>query len=330
MNTLLLVGDTEDNYAFKKLKGLDKPNIKISYDDILNNNLPEIDGDISVFLFFPMKYWDEHIEGQYYEGVYGNYTFYIKFERFWENINQLLHEKYFYNNLHFINNPLRLALCRDKAKMKQLLSHWKISVPKTYYARKYKLILKLLDSGKKLFVKARCGSMGKGITYLEKDKWLSNLEFFDDSIVSRKSDEGWTFHDLSNNLNFLKELFKTDIIIEENIDTISVDGKKFDLRILVYGDEVLYMYPRVNDFDKVTTNISQGGHRETMAFLDIPVDVIDKIKKTALKSVKVLGLTFAGVDVLISDNLEFYVVEVNAFPGFPPNFVKILSYKMFS
>ncbi|GAH47939.1 unnamed protein product, partial [marine sediment metagenome] len=92
----------------------------------------------------------------------------------------------------------------------------------------------------------------------------------------------------------------------------------FDLRLYVFYDRVLYVYPRVNEKDAVTTNISQGGRAGSSSLLKkLPKNVIDRAVRSAVKTIKIVGVNFAGVDVMISRDLKVYVVELNAFPGFP-------------
>jgi glutathione synthase/RimK-type ligase-like ATP-grasp enzyme len=61
-------------------------------------------------------------------------------------------------------------------------------VPKRFNVKGVKDVLRLLDDGYKLFIKVRFGSMGKGITYLEKGRWMTNFRFRKGKIVSKKSD----------------------------------------------------------------------------------------------------------------------------------------------
>lgn len=324
MRETLLIGDIEDKYAFAKL-GDTEGLYKASYDDILDNELPEIPHQISIFPFFPMRYWNEHIEGRYYYGVYGNYSFYTKFRSFWERINNLLSERYFWQDITYVNHPLNIPICRDKELMKSFLKRQNIRIPRSYYTRNYHQIISLLEKGRKLFVKARCGSMGKGITYLEKGMWQSNLKFHENSIISRKSDKGWEFNEVTDNMDFLKDLLRTDVVIEDAIDTYSMDGEIFDIRVIILKNEFLYMYPRINRAEKIITNISQGAKRGTMSMIPtMNESTINDIKRIAVKSVSALGLGFAGVDILLDKDFGIYVLEVNAFPGLTEEMLKIV------
>jgi hypothetical protein len=45
--------------------------------------------------------------------------------------------------------------------------------------------------------------MGKGITYLSPLNWQTNFIFKDNRIISRRSDYGWRFRDITGNNAFL-------------------------------------------------------------------------------------------------------------------------------
>ncbi|MFH1645415.1 MAG: hypothetical protein ABIB11_03250, partial [Candidatus Omnitrophota bacterium] len=50
----------------------------------------------------------------------------------------------------------------------------------------------------------------------------------------------------------------------------------------------------------------------------LPEHMIEGAKKLAEKASKVLGLNYAGIDVMLDRNLKtIYVIDVNVFPGFP-------------
>ena len=109
-----------------------------------------------------------------------------------------------------------------------------------------------------------------------------------------------------------------DIIIEEAIGSYGIDDQKFDLRLYTLYDDVLFIYPRTNDKAAITTNISQGAKGRTSRFLKkIPRKAIDKAIRSAVKTIKAVDVNFAGVDLMVGEDLNVYVIELNAFPGFP-------------
>jgi len=328
MNTTVLVlGDESDWESYERFcKQLQKTSFKklkwvtATYDLLEKNELPVIDSDtLIIFLFFPFSYWDKYIEKEGYEGVYGNVEFYNKFRSFWSEIHRTLKKVYRGKKISFINHPLKIAIDRDKELTKTILSENGVKIPISYYTRDYRDILKFVDQeNKKLFLKVRYGSMGKGITYLEKGNWKTNFRFKDGKIVSPRSDYGWTFIDITDNVEFLKELLTKDIVIEEAIDAYKLDNIIFDLRLYMFYDDVLYIFPRTNKKSAITANISQGGKGRSTQFLKrFPKNVIDRAVKRGIRTIKGMDVNFAGVDVMISKDLRVYVIELNTFPGFP-------------
>jgi len=328
MNTTVLVlGDESDWESYNRFcEQLQKHHSKklkwvtATYDLLEKNRLPLIESDmLIIYLFFPFTYWDKHVEKEGYKGVYGNVYFYNKFRAFWSEIHRTLRKTYRGKKIRFINHPLKIAIDRDKEFTKTILSENKINIPTPYYTRKYKDILKLVDQeNKKLFLKVRYGSMGKGMTYVEKGNWKTNFRFEDGKIVSPRSDQGWTFIDITDNVEFLKELLTKDIVIEEAIDTYKLDDIIFDLRLYVFYDEVLYILPRTNEKGAITANISQGGQGRSTRFLKrFPKNIISKVVTSGTRTIKAMDVNFAGVDVMISKDFKIYVIELNTFPGFP-------------
>ena len=326
MKTLIILGSKRDWEAYLKFcknkKLFEKSDINpicLTYWKLFNGGLKKNKSEeIIVFPFFPYYYWDTSIESKNYKGTYGNYDFYLKFRQYWKWVEAKINNFYYDKKISYINHPKYCATDRDKVLTKQLLKKAKISVPRDIRSRKISEIKKLIKKTN-LFIKVRCGAMGKGITYLTKESWLTNFRFRNNRIHSRKSDKGWTFIDKTNNNKFLKELLKKDIIIEPEIKSLLIDGEKFDLRLYCNRNKVYYIYPRANNRNAITTNISQGAIGKSQDFLKkIPKQMLKSAKKTSIRAVKALNLDFAGVDIIFNKRTKKPVVlEVNCFPGFP-------------
>lgn len=325
--SLISVGDKVDFDSFKKLhrerKRFNRSCISyraLSYKDLLNGDIPKIKAKaVLFFFFFPFDYWNKHIEPRNYKGIYGNTTFYKKFVGFFKSVNSSIKKNFSGKKIFFINSPALSARYRDKLAVKRLLKSNDVTTPPLYGVTVAENIYKYLAKGSSFFIKQRYGSMGKGITFISPLVWKTNFVFRKRRILSRKSDYGWRFRNITEKEIFLKKLSQSSIYIEGAVDSYFIKGKKFDLRVYILFNKVLFIYPKSNDPGNITTNISQEGQGEYPAFLrPIPKSVIDRVKREALKTTKVLGLNFAGVDVIIDKRLKnIYIIDVNIFPGFP-------------
>lgn len=337
-STVLAVGDKSDFDAFqkfyreRKLFRQNKLNFRyVNYSNLLKNKNPGITTrEVIVLLFFPFEYWNKKIETKRYHGIYGNKMFYIKFKRFWEKVELSLKRAYPDKQLFFLNHPKRVGDCRDKVLIKKIISKAGIPTPRLYNTKSCRKICEHINKGKNLFIKVRFGSMGKGLTFLNKDNWYTNFDYHNNRIISRKSDYGWRFREVSGNLNFLKKLLKTDVIVEEAVEGFLIRDRIFDLRLYVFFNDILFIYPRTNNRNNIITNISQGARGESSRFLrHLSKKLITKTVQYAQRAAQVMGLNFAGVDVLVGSNgKDIYVLEVNAFPGFPRNNIFNLSKHM--
>ncbi|MFQ5952610.1 MAG: RimK family alpha-L-glutamate ligase [Candidatus Omnitrophota bacterium] len=324
--TILAIGDRADYDSYKKLnkekrfiveQGFDYKTVH--YKQFLEGRIPEIDTEkVIIFAFFPFAYWDKYIEHRHYRGIYGNHTFYKKFNRFCQRIVDITKTLLPDKEIFFVNNPLLSSFYRDKMVVMDALSKNGVTVPQMFRTRRIRDINSLLENGHKLFIKPRCGSMGKGITFLQLGDWQTNFKFRNNKIISKKSDYGWRFREITGNTAFLRKLLKKDVFMEEAIDPMNMRGDRVDFRVYTFLDKVLYVYPRRNAIDEVTTNISQGGRGDPSLLDFIPEKLVKKIKRMALKATKELKLDFTGIDIIVDNNLKnVYVVDVNMFPGFP-------------
>ena len=161
--TLLVIGDYKDFDTFRKIFKSKRffANTKIAfrnmgYSDLLKNEFPSIKTkEVIVFLCFPYHYWDKYIEPKNYKGVYGNKSFYTKFKKFWGEVETKINEVYSDKIIKYINHPKNLAKDRDKDLTKKAVFKAGVVIPKNYLTRKYDHLIKIIDSGKKLFVKSQ-------------------------------------------------------------------------------------------------------------------------------------------------------------------------------
>ena len=292
--------------------------VTTDYTNILAEKIPHIKTEkVAIFLFFPFNYWNKNIEYKNYRGIYGCLLFQKKFVRFWKSVEKILRSTLSDKRIHFINRPELCGLYRDKLLVSKILSRARIPTPKIYNTSSLNRIQQLISKGHKLFIKPRCGSMGKGITYLSPDSWQTNFIFKNGKIRSRISDYGWNFIDITGNTRFLGKLLKEDVLIQEAVIPPLFEGNIVDLRVYAFFNKALYIFPRKNRADKITTNVSQGGKGDDTLLKVIPKNLLSKAKHTAEKTLSILNLGFGGIDIFLDKNLkDVYVIEANVFPGF--------------
>ena len=324
--TVLTVGDRADYDSFKKFhkeKNLILESgfeyVTTSYKKLLTKGAPRIETEkVIIFLFFPFYYWNKNIEHKNYKGIYGSKAFYRKFIHFWGKVDSTIRKSLRGKSVFFANPPQLCGLYRDKLKVLKKFSQAGIPTPRSYRISRTSQIENLLGKGQSFFLKPRYGSMGKGITFLGLSNWKTNFVFKNNKIISRKSDRGWKFRDITGNRKFLSKLIKKDILIEQAINSMLFKNMKIDMRIYTFFNKVLYVYPRRNKVSRITTNISQGAKGDSSILKKIPKHLVRKAKKIAENAPKALGLNLAGMDVMVDRNLkDLYVVDVNLFPGFP-------------
>jgi len=334
--TIFAIGDNADYDSYKKFhrehKLLSEYNFdytSTNYKRFLNGKAPKIKTEkVIIFLFFPFFYWNKYIEHKNYKGVYANRIFYTKFIRFWKIVDEKIKKNLTGKEIFFINDPSLCGLYRDKLVVRRKLARRNIPIPKLYTTSRVKDIKDMLKKGHNFFLKPRCGSMGKGITYLSCFDWQTNFAFKNNKIISRRSDRGWKFRDVTGNNIFLRKLLKKDITVEQAIETLVLKNKKIDFRMYTFFNKTLYVYPRRNKRDKITTNISQGGRGDPKLLEILPKRLISKARRMAEETSKALDLNFIGLDIIPDRNLkDMYVIDINVFAGFPKiKFFKLAQY----
>ncbi len=325
--TILVIGDHSDRKSFLKFKR--KRNVFINknidfrtvrYNTVINGNLPDIKSNkIMILLFFPLDYWDNEIEKRFVKGrVYGDRKCIEMFHDYLDRIRETIRKKYRGKEMSYVNSFAAVKIDRDKELTKKVIKKSGVPVPRSYSTRKYNDIIGLLNKGKKLYLKVNFGANGKGITRLEKGKWLTNFIYRGGSIVSRKGDYGWRFKDITGNSGFLRKLLGKDLVIEEAISPYMIDGKKFDIRYYVIYGKVKHVIIRSAAAGRVVTNITQGGAKEKTGFIKtIPAMYVNRAEKYAVRAAKALNLNLAGIDVMFSKNGIPRVIEAQSFPEFP-------------
>lgn len=208
------------------------------------------------------------------------------FAIFWDKdiyLAELLEEA----GVRLFNGSRAIDLCDNKAKTYMALFKGGVTIPDTIIAPKTfeglgYTDMEFLDKaikrlGLPLVIKEAYGSFGQQV-YLAKSR--------DEAV------------------DIISSLGHKDFVMQRFISTSC--GR--DLRINVVGGRVIATMYRYNDND-FRSNISSGGSMKAY-------EPDEAQKETAIKAAEVLGLDFAGVDVMFGENGEPVVCEVNSNPHF--------------
>jgi ribosomal protein S6--L-glutamate ligase len=175
-----------------------------------------------------------------------------------------------------------LIRSRDKLRSLQIISKSGVGIPKSVFARHPKAndVKNLIEEvgGTPVILKLLEGTHGTGVIKA-------------DSVSSAKS---------------AVEAFsgiKRDLIVQEFIE--EAGGK--DIRAFVVDGEVVGAMERSGQDGEFRSNLHKGGIARS-------IEIDKKIKSTALEATKLMGLTVAGVDLLLSKRGAL-VIEVNSSPG---------------
>ncbi|MFI4983892.1 MAG: 30S ribosomal protein S6--L-glutamate ligase [Rickettsiales bacterium] len=179
-----------------------------------------------------------------------------------------------------LNESIAITRSRDKLRAHQLFSRKSIGMPITGFAHSpqdTKDLIRLVG-GAPLIIKLLEGTQGKGVILAE----------------SSKSAEA-----LIEAFRGLDAFFLVQEFIKE--------AKGADIRCIVLGDKVIASMQRNAAAGDFRANIHRGGKAEE-------VQITPKERKYAVQAAKVMGLYFAGVDIVRS-NRGPLVLEVNSSPG---------------
>lgn len=113
--------------------------------------------------------------------------------------------------------------------------------------------------------------------------------------------------ELIKNKEELKEFFAEHEIKEYLIQEQMELGR--DYRVIVLGGEALGVMERTAMPGKIVANFSQGGTVRG-------VELSDEVLEMAIKAASIIGLEFAGVDLIRDQNGGWSVLEVNRCPQF--------------
>lgn len=183
--------------------------------------------------------------------------------------------------LKIYNSPQAALLAKNKRDSLLKLAMHKLPVIPTgvNYSTFYLDNHLKRNLNKKFVVKANSGSLGYQVTLLESPiSFISFMEFVGGTMEP------------------------ANLLVQPYINSNSQD-----YRLIVVGRRVIAAMRRQGQGIEFRSNISKGGR-------GIKIKPTQKMTRLAVKAVKILGLDYAGVDIIKQKN-KLMIVEVNANPG---------------
>ncbi|MCR4406324.1 MAG: RimK family alpha-L-glutamate ligase [Anaerolineae bacterium] len=179
--------------------------------------------------------------------------------------------------IRIVNPPTTIERTVDKYYTSSLLEDARLPTPRTVVTERFdEALLAFQELGGDVVVKPLFGSEGRGMV--------------------RVSDQDTAYRvfralELGGYVYYLQEF---------------IPHHNEDIRAFVIGDRVVAAMVRRSDSWK--TNVAQGAEAE-------PLTLSAELEEMSLRAARVLGADYAGVDILRSEDGDFYVTEVNGIPG---------------
>ncbi|WP_096155271.1 MULTISPECIES: YheC/YheD family protein [Bacillus] len=173
----------------------------------------------------------------------------------------------------------------------------------------------LLSTYKSVYIKKRLSAKGKGIF---------SLSLYGSTIILKTISKTIMFPTMEKAFNFLqKELKLDEYIIQQTIETLKMDDRKFDLRILAHfingKHEISGVGVRIACGQQVTTHVPNGGEIGYIQQLPIEINV-DKLRKLIsnvgadLSTYERSLIGEFSADIGVRSDGSFCLFEINAKP----------------
>lgn len=179
-----------------------------------------------------------------------------------------------------VNSIGTIRTCRNKVSMTLKLVSEGIRMPDTMITESVHLAVDYIEERRPCVLKPITGLQGRGLT-----------------LIPASMGHG----DVLDYVSWFQARYGKDVIYVQEF----IDHPGYDIRVLVAGGRVVSKMRRFNP-EGWRTNIHAGAR---------PMPSEDPVDEMALEAANAVGGDVAGVDILPSTGGEYYVLEVNSFPG---------------
>lgn len=329
MRSLLILGKGDTDYTDRNVKGVFAYAQEAGF-DVQRMDYGELRNTagasafrhqtIHVHFFFPYTFWNAHCEVPEDTKLYGTSgRSYELFQQFFLDVQRELGEKYGNDHqMKYTIQPAFAALDRDKRATLELLRSFGIETSDVIYSRNAGEVIDHITPDRGVFIKCRYGAEGKGITLLQREKWLTNYKVENDRLDNYDTYGRWQFTDITGKRALLEQLLEHEVVVEREVVAPRLfEGKKFDTRAYVVNGRIPHFFVRVNALEKVVTNFSQGADVLHHPMTGLPAEYIGQIRREAIKAAQAFQSHFLGVDIMFDGSAETpRVIEVQTFADF--------------
>lgn len=231
-------------------------------------------------------------------------------EEYTQNLNAISNY-----DVTFLNHPKDILLLLDKYKTKQILEQANIKTTpmiNNQFTTQEELFSYLkLEKITRIFIKPRYGSGASGIVALKYNPKLNEAVIYTtiyekDGVFYNGGKTNY-FKDKTQVNTILNFILSLPIVIEKWISKKKYNKINYDLRVVMFKQELLYIVARGSK--SPITNL----HLNNMPLDENIITNKDEIKLFCQEVMSTFPeLNYAGIDVLISPKNELYVIEINA------------------
>ena len=222
----------------------------------------------------------------------------------------------FDNNLYAVGEVMN-----DKGMFHDVLRHLYIPVTNQkiifHDYKKEEVINYFNEHNKEIIIKGNTGCSGKEVFK------VNNLDevfkIIDNLLLKEYSISLSPYYNIVNEYRIIVLNNEVKLIFGKIKPTIYGDGKKNILTLAKEYDEYYcnnsidienkFYVPKKDEKVELSYKFNLSSGAKT--FLDIPKDLKDKLISTALEVSKKLNITFASIDIIVTDNNEIMVMEAN-------------------
>jgi hypothetical protein len=318
MGVLLAVGDWEADVRLRDLLAetggwLGDRGWRLRFRGYQDSSPRLGESDAAAMLFFPHRFWRDEVESRP-TGLYGNRLHGGLLKRYLvRNADRLRRQV---PGVRFLNEAAAVGLSRDKIEVKRCWLAAGVPTPRPVLASGAAELAEAVRRLGRVYVKAPCGSMGKGITVLAPGRWQTNFAWRDGELGAPEPGDPqyggadrWAFTDVDPaDGEFLAALCRTPgLLMEEGVADAALAGERIELRVTVLRGEVVRTEPRSAAAGSAVTRPAGP--------IALPAAVSDQVDHAARTAATALGVRYAVFDIVLDAGLRPYVLDAQTFPA---------------